>query len=360
MDLIINILAIIATLFSLSAFYFFYKIPFCKLNKRKIYPKISIIIPARNEEKNISKLLKSINNQNFKIDEVIVVNDHSIDKTKSISESLGAKVLDAKDLPNGWKGKPWACFQGANLASGEVLIFLDADTTFENDGLKKIIDTFLDFENETAMSLAPYHKVEKYYEEFSSIFNIVMMGAMNAFTPSKIKNADGLFGQSLIIKKDTYNKVGGHEVVKDKVLENVFLASYLQKQNVDIKCFGGKNTLSFRMYPDGFFNLINGWTKAFASGASRTSISVLLQIIMWLNGGVIATILVLYSFSLITSILYLLFVFQFYWMLNRIGSFKVLTAIIFPIYFIFYFIVFFRSLYYLKTGKKINWKERAV
>jgi len=360
MELLVSILAIIAFLLSFTGFYFFYKIPFCSLNNRKKYPSISIIIPARNEEKNISILLKSINNQTFKIDEVLVVNDHSTDKTKDISEKLGAKVIDAADLPADWKGKSWACFQGANQSMGDILIFLDSDTEFEKDGLQKLVDTFLNLENKSAMSVAPYHKVQKLYEEFSSVFNVVMMGAMNAFTPYKNNIADGLFGQSLILDRDTYFNIGGHEVVKDKVLENVYMAQHLKNQGIVIKCFGGKDTLSFRMYSDGLIDLINGWTKAFASGASRTSFSVLIQIILWLNSGFISIILLFYSFNIFTVSLYLFLVIQFYWMLKRIGSFRVSTAMFFPIYYIFYFLVFSKSLYNMKTNKKTNWKERAV
>lgn len=360
MELLVSILAIIAFLLSFTGFYFFYKIPLCSISIRNQYPSISIIIPARNEEKNISILLKSINNQSFKIDEVIVINDHSTDKTKQISQELGANVLDAIELPNDWKGKSWACFQGAYQSKGDILIFLDSDTEFEKDGLQKLVDTFLNFENNTAMSIAPYHKVQKLYEEFSSVFNIVMMGAMNAFTPNRNKVADGLFGQSLILDRDTYFKIGGHEIVKDKVLENVYMAQFLKKEGIDIKCFGGKDTLSFRMYSDGIIDLINGWTKAFASGASRTTFSVLLQIILWLNSGFISIILLFYSFNIFTILLYSFLAIQFYFMLKRIGSFRVTTAMFFPIYYIFYFLVFSKSLYNMKTNKKTNWKERAV
>lgn len=357
MDLIIIIPLSIAFIFSLTGFYFFYRIPLCYETNNILYPKISIIVPARNEEHNIGKLLSSINNQVFKIHEVIVVNDGSSDRTKQISLEYGANVIDNVPPENGWLGKPWACFQGANKAIGEILFFLDADTEFENGGLKKVIDTFLI--DRVTMSVAPFHKVKLFYEEFSSIFNIVMLGSMNAFTPNN-EQTDGLFGQSLIIEKELYNQIGGHARVKDIILENVYLANVLKSNGYKIKCFGGKNSLSLRMYPDGFINLINGWTKAFSSGADRTKSSTLMQIILWINAGFISTIMLVYQPNILTISFYLLFAIQFYWMLTRIGSFKIITALLFPFHVLFFSIVFARSVYYKKTGKKINWKQRSV
>jgi len=115
----------------LLGFIFFVRIPVCKNGQVKniTRPTLSIVVPARNEEANIPNLLRSLKGQVYVNDEIVVVDDHSEDKTATVAEKEGAKVIKSKQMPSGWTGKTWACHQGAQEATGEVLIFLDADTT---------------------------------------------------------------------------------------------------------------------------------------------------------------------------------------------------------------------------------------
>ncbi len=362
MEILSYSLIIITCLFYLSGYYFLFRIPVCKLNPEIVeYPKIAIIIPARNEETNIGKLLDSINRQEFHPAEIIVVNDFSKDKTKDISIEKGAKVIDSQQLPDGWLGKPWACWQGANASTSDLLIFLDSDTEVEKDGLKMIVDTYLESSQEMniVMSVAPYHKIVKLYEELSAIFNIIMNGSMNAFTPS------GLFGQSLIVNRENYYRINGHESVRNRILENMFMAEKFLDADICLKCFGGFGSLSFRMYPDGLINLINGWSKAFASGAGQIPILTLLNIIIWISSGFIITIFFVLSLfgnspSYVWPALYGQFTVQIFWMQSRIGSFRRLTSFLFPVHLFFFSVVFTRSLIFKLLNKKIEWKSREV
>ena len=105
--------------------------------------KVSIIIPARNEEKTLSHLLSSIQCQTVKPHEVILVNDQSEDNTESIGRQFGARIINIDSLPEGWQGKNWACHRGAVNASGDIFLFLDADTTFEPGGLERLLACYL-------------------------------------------------------------------------------------------------------------------------------------------------------------------------------------------------------------------------
>jgi 4,4'-diaponeurosporenoate glycosyltransferase len=246
-------------------------------------------------------------------------------------------------------------------------MFLDSDVEIEKDGLKKIADTFLNASKNTevVMSIAPFHKVKKLYEDLSAIFNIIMLGSMNAFTPFKKAEPTGLFGQSLILKKSTYFLINGHEAVKDKILENVFMAELFQKAGVKLKCFGGNGTLSFRMYPVGLMDLINGWTKAFASGAGRTALPILLNIIFWISAGFMIPIaliqsLIIKEYIILWIAFYLVYALQILWLMKRIGTFNSISAFLFPINLIFYCIVFFRSLYFQISKRKVQWKSREI
>ena len=102
--------------------------------------KVSIIVPARNEAKNLPRLIHSIRAQRVWPQEVIVVDDDSEDKTADIAKEMGARVITSEPLPEGWRGKTWACHQGAKEAKGKTLLFLDADTWLEDHGYKNLLN----------------------------------------------------------------------------------------------------------------------------------------------------------------------------------------------------------------------------
>ena len=100
---------------------------------------LSIIIPARNEAHNLPKLLDSLKRQTVNVREILVVDDGSSDLTADIAGQMGATVIASQALPAGWRGKTWACHQGALAASGDCLLFMDADTWFEPGGLERVL-----------------------------------------------------------------------------------------------------------------------------------------------------------------------------------------------------------------------------
>ena len=251
--------------------------------------KISVIIPARNEEENLARLLPSLGQQEFAPHEIIVVDDHSTDSTGEVARSYGANVVDGKALPEGWYGKPWACQQGAEAAKGDWLLFLDADTVMDREGLLRIGG--LSKEENCAHSICPYHRVEKGYEELSVFFNVIMLLGMNAFTVKGwAASGIGLFGQAMFVSRRSYDLVGGHERVKHEVLENFHLSRYFTAAGVACRCYLGKGTLSMRMFPHGCRDLVAGWSKGFVSGADNTPRSALAGISVWLSGLIMVTI----------------------------------------------------------------------
>jgi len=149
---------------------------------------LSIIIPARNEEQNLPTLLNSINAQTMKPCEIIVVNDASTDRTAEVAQQPGARVVNSPPPPEGWRGKAWACHQGAQAATGELLLFLDADTWFEPDGLARVLADY----DGGAFSVGPFHAVRRAYEDLSLFFN---------FNMTIGTSPGGLFGQMLLVDR---------------------------------------------------------------------------------------------------------------------------------------------------------------
>ena len=355
-------------LFWLIGFILLWRIPYPKKDKNAVtrLSKLSIIIPARDEERNLGLLLHSLSQQTPKPHEIIVVDDHSTDSTAEIAKKEAGLVIPSIDIPEGWTGKPWACWQGAQMATGDIFIFLDADTFWEPEGLSKIVSTYL--EKGGLLSIQPIHKMKRIYERLSAIFNIITMAGMNAFTPlgPKLKPI-GAFGPCMICSRKDYFMVGGHEKARGEVLESLAIGREFLKANQKVHCYGGKETISFRMYPDGLRSLVEGFSKGFGTGANAMSVVSLLMIVGWVFGGVGVTRQLVQSAILGNPVDFLgwfvldvLYIFQIHWMLFRIGNFGFSTALLFQIPLIFFVIVFAYSILRIFLVRKVRWKGRDV
>jgi len=323
--------------------------------------KISVIIPARNEEKNLPRLLSSLQSQPIPPDEIIVVDDASTDRTAAVAAELGALVVTPPPLAEGWRGKTWACQHGATEAKNAWLLFLDADTWFERDGLAAVRAEF-SAAGGGALSVAPLHQVEQLHEQFSAFFNLVMLVGTGAFTLlGDWLTPRGLLGQFLLIEKSAYVRVGGHAAVKERVLENFWLAEKLRAASVPVHCRAGRGVFSFRMYPLGWREMMDGWIKGFAAGAGKTPLPLLLLVIAWMSGLIMATgNLLLAKDAPVCFFVYAGYAAQVAWFLRRIGTFHWLTALLFPAPLIFYFIIFTRSVWRAARKQPVDWKGRKI
>jgi 4,4'-diaponeurosporenoate glycosyltransferase len=297
---------------------------------------------------------------------VIVVDDDSSDGTAGIAQREGARVLRSDPLPEGWRGKTWACSQGAGMASGDLLLFLDADTRFPSDSaLEQILHTYSD--RQGALSLAPYHAIEKPYEELSAFFNLMMHIGTGAFTVlGSRRPPSGLFGPFLLVDRGSYDLVGGHRTVKGAILENFELAKYFRAKNIPMRCYGGRGCVHMRMYPGGLGEMAAGWHKAFASGAAQTTPGLLGIAIAWVTGSLLACIGV--SMACLHSPAacyaawgaYALYAAQIMVWLKRIGSFSVLSAVFYPVPLLFWLAVFGWSAVSRWRKAEVVWKDRRI
>jgi 4,4'-diaponeurosporenoate glycosyltransferase len=327
---------------------------------------VSIIIPARNEENRLPNLLHSLALQTCKPLEVIVVDDESDDNTAQIATEAGCRVITTDKLPSGWQGKSWACWKGASQAKGEILVFLDADTVFEEDGLENCLAEYL--KEKSPLSIQPYHIMHRAYENLSAFFNIIVMMGSNLFTPlgAKLK-ALAFFGPCQFINKEDYLLAGGHSEAKGNILEDIALGRSFAAKNIKVRCMSGRGAIKFRMYPAGISDVIEGWSKNFASGAQSVGIVNLILISLWITGASGTSVLFIKAvadFSQTLSIpivlLFLLYGVQIYWMLYRIGKFSPLLIILYPIALLFFVMVFIRAVIMTFIFKKVKWKGRII
>lgn len=347
-------------------FLFLFRIPVLPTSSGRALPSVSIVIPARNEAGNLPHLLASLAGQTLQPLETIVVDDASEDETAAIARSAGARVVTPPPLAPDWLGKNHACWQGARHAGGEILVFLDADTRLEDDGLRRLVEA--QRSRSGFVSVQPYHRMERAYERLSAFFAFILMGGIRAFTVlGRRVPPQGLFGPAIACRREDYFAIDGHRAVKSAVLEDVELGRGARAAGYSLHCFGGRGSISFRMYPGGLRELTEGWTKNFALGAAGAGVVMVLLISAWMAGsGVAIRLLVAGSLARTTPRLllglsaYVLYVVQIHWMQTRIGNFGFPAAVLYPFTLLFFVVIFVRSVQLTWLKQAVRWKGRDI
>jgi len=218
-------------------------------NISKINPKVSIILPARNEEKFIGKCLDSLSKQDYQNYEIIVIDDSSNDSTwKIISEhaKINSKIIpvSAKPKPDGWIGKNWACMEGYHKATGELLLFTDADTNHSKNVISLAVAHLNSFDLD-ALSAIPKMLTLDFWTNITlpmiSTFLHTRFSALNVNNPSK--KTGYFFGSFFIMKKETYEKVGMHEGVKHEIIEDGALGKKVKESGHKMKMVRGEHLI---------------------------------------------------------------------------------------------------------------------
>jgi len=334
--------------------------------KNRPASRVSVVVPARNEETGIKALVDSLTVQTPLPGQLLVVDDGSTDATATLAAAAGAQVVSAGPLPDGWTGKAWACARGAELASGEVLVFLDADTVVAPGGLDRLLGGLAAQGGGGLVSVQPFHVTKRPYERLSAFFNLVGPMGTGAFTPLSGRAVPvGAFGPCLVCDRADYESVGGHAGVRSAVLDDAALARRFSLAGLPVRLLGGRGTVSFRMYAGGLAQLTEGWTKNMASGAGIVRPAILVLVVAWLSGAISAA-----RYAVLAGMgrcrrgpatgLYLAYVAQLAWMLRRVGRFGPLTALAFPVPLAFFLAIFARSVAATALGGQVRWKGRTV
>jgi chlorobactene glucosyltransferase len=232
-------------------------------------PKISVIVPARNEEKNIENCLSHLLKQNYSHYEIIVVNDRSVDQTSELVAKAAAgaavpvKEVRIPTLPAGWTGKNHAMLVGAKTAECEWICFTDADTTHQNFSLQTALATALE-QNIYFLTLAPETESHSFWEK---VVQPLAVGSLALwFDAVKVNDPRSRFtlanGQFILVQKKVYDAVGGNESVKNEVVEDVELAKKIKDAGFCVRFLNGTKLYSTRMYSS-LKEIKTGWTRIF-------------------------------------------------------------------------------------------------
>ena len=326
----------------------------------------AVVVPARNEEATLPQLLASLAAQQPAPAEVVVVDDASTDATASVARRAGARLVACDPLPAGWTGKSWACWTGATATTAPTLVFLDADTELAPGGLARLVAEH--DRRGGLVSVQPFHIVRRPYERLSALFNVVAMMGVDAFSaPGRRRTPRGAFGPCLVTGRGEYLAAGGHEAVRAEIVEDVALARRYRSLGRPVTCLGGRGTVSFRMYPGGLAQLVEGWSKNFATGAGAARPTTLALVSVWVSGCISAG---WYLGSALAgrgavglaaaAAVYVAYAGQLAWMLARVGRFGAATPLLFPLPLAFFLAVFARSLVLTNVRGEVRWRGRAV
>ncbi|WP_339809899.1 glycosyltransferase family 2 protein [Paenibacillus sp. FSL R7-0189] len=322
--------------------------------------KLSIIIPARNEEYNLRFLLDSLQLQTVTPYEIIVVDDFSEDRTKEIAESYGVKVIANSSLPEGWTGKSWAVWNGYLQASGDIFAFLDADIRLKPNALASLLKARE--LSKGVISVVPFHHTEKLFEKLALIMN--MLGILTFTSVFEKNNAKkGLYGSCILALRQDYEKVNGHQSIRSEVLDDLSLGEKFIAAGVPIRNFIGYGLVSFRMYPKGIKSEIEGFSKGAVLSTSTLSPRTIIPIALWVVGLIISETVFIFantSWGLPLLIGYLLYMFQLFYFIKYVGGFGIVIPVFHVVATLFFILIMLYSIYQVVFLRHVSWKGRHI
>ena len=246
---------------------------------------ISVLIPARNEAKNIGVILDDLHNlQNSNI-EIIVFDDQSEDDTGKIVLSMAKtdsriSLMTSKGLPSGWLGKNFACHSLSNYAKGEYLLFLDADVRIQNDIIPKTV-AYAERFHLGLLSIFPKQIILTSGERMTvPIMNYILLSLLplSLVQWSRFGSLAAANGQFMLFNAKIYKTLLPHKLMKKNKVEDIAIAHFYKQENIPIACLTGDESIRCRMYGS-YWEAVNGFSKNITAFFGN---SYLMALIFWM------------------------------------------------------------------------------
>ena len=332
---------------------------------QKVYlennPLVSVLIPARNEEDNIAECIKSILNQSYKNIEIIVCDDNSTDNTESEVlqfDSYKIKLIKGEELRKGWLGKNWACYQLSKQANGDHLLFIDADVRITANAVEYAMGT-MQKNNIKMLSCFSTQKIISFGERLIvPLVNWLLLTflPLKKVLTSKNEKFAAANGQFILFERKKYFEIGGHEAVRNNIVEDMEFARILKSKGEKIITLLGNNIVNCRMYKS-FGESVKGFSKNFYPGFKTNSAAFLFLITLLFMSFVLPFVLAFQNyFYLVHVIIIISMRILLSLMSNQNVSFNLLLH---PLQMVMMFLIGVNSIYTNLT-KKAEWKGRQV
>ena len=361
--LFLIILIVFLSIFCCISIYNFFTAPVLKKSNEKINNDklVSILIPARNEENNIAACIISILEQTYSNKEIIVLDDCSNDKTFQIASAFSkknVKVIKGESLPEDWLGKNWACHQLANKANGDYLLFIDADVSLKTEAISESV---IEMEKSYVelISIFP-SQIIKSFGEFLVVplMNWLLLNFLplkQVFTSNNVSFV-AANGQFMLWRRKTYFELGGHEKVKNKIVEDMELARNVKGSGLKMETMLGGKLVFCKMY-NSFFEAYNGFTKNFYPGFSLHPVTFVFFILFIFTIFFVPIILI--DQSVLAIIPFVLVIISRIFIAVRSKLNLVLSILLHPIQMIIFLWIGITSIVKFKTNS-LTWKERSI
>ncbi len=216
-------------------------------------PKVSVVIAARNEELDLPSCLDDLLAQDHPDLEIIVVDGASTDRTREVALARAPQVrlIEEPPLPQGWVGKNWACDVGYRASSGEWILFTDADMRYQPTTVRASVE-WAEREQADLATLAPTLVATGFWERVVLPFYAQMV--LTYFRTPRVNlprsRAAMANGQFTLVRREAYERVGGHSGIRSSVLEDVRLAQRFREAGLKLRVAWAPELLSTRMYRD--------------------------------------------------------------------------------------------------------------
>jgi chlorobactene glucosyltransferase len=213
------------------------------------FPQVSVIVPARNEERYIARCLDSLLGQDYPSFEIIAINDSSTDRTGEIIKAYAGKDsrvihIDASPKPEGWTGKNWACYQGYLHARGELLMFTDADSRHLPSAMPLAVGHVVS-QNLDALTAVPRLICNDFWTKMT--IPVLATFLHTRFSPIRVNDPNTktgyFFGSFFLITRSTYESVGTHEGVREELVEDGALGGRVKASKFRMKMVRGESLI---------------------------------------------------------------------------------------------------------------------
>jgi chlorobactene glucosyltransferase len=334
-------------------------------------PLVSVLIPARNEEKNIERCLNSLRNQIYKNYEILVINDNSKDNTGAILARIAAedprvRVFNGRPLPIDWYGKPFALHQLSQHARGDLLLFTDADTIHTPTSISWAV---------TNMSALKADMISGYigqiFLKFGEVVTVPLMFFLTGFVIPLTLNRftkkhwfSAAIGQYIVIKTEVFRAIGGCEPFKKKTSEDIYMARYVKTKGYSIRFLNITEYVMCRMY-NGFHDAIQGIGKNIFDFLGKNTVLIFIL-------GIIVFFFLFFPFPLLIGgiivgspwvihILYVNILYTLCWLFMFLGQrLNWWYGFLWPLMYLNLLYMAFWSWWRTISGRGFLWKDRVV
>jgi len=234
-------------------------------------PRLSVLIPARNEELRLGPCISTLSDSDFPILEILILDDHSTDGTATLVQQRAKgdpriRLISGQPLPEGWVGKPWACHQLAQQAKGDYLLFVDADTRFSDITLSDAVNHAHEQQSDL-LSLWPYLESLSWSERLVIPFvHLFILFYLPHWAKGSLRCFGAANGQFVLFRRTSYDKIKGHESVRNHMVEDIAIARNMRAAGFKVLNLDGTNPghssalVECRMYTR-FSEVWEGFTK---------------------------------------------------------------------------------------------------